>query len=652
MYQTLWTKLNVNKIKLKISEETFTNNITLSTEVLRFFLNRDLVRGERFEISLIFQDVRYNSCIERNTTNRPMIELTGGFRRILSTYIEKHKCEGIVFDKINNTTYEVTLVKENVEEEIVVNETVSTEEIEVNTSLIIKKTIINETDELNRIISKLSISSKEMVASGNQELDDFNEYLHVKKPIEEILIKKIDEVLNANHNQLLLLVGNVGDGKSHLLSYFNKKYPDKMNQFHVHNDATESFDPSKDSIETLQEHIFDKLENGSNQKIILAINLGVLSNFILRCSEIYPQFTSYIQKSGVLEKTHQDILGQSVYHIVSFSDYKMFELTNEGPKSYFITTLMNKIFDMTEENPFYNAYLKSSKETIISKNYQLLMHNPTIRENVVQLIIRALIENKKMLSTRELLDFIYVMLSNEDDLQNTLFESQNLNSELMTLTRKYDPLLERSIDDELKFINESKVNKVKESKLKSEYRLERIQSENYMINKSYLKFMKILYEYFSGNILSIGQFSTNTIKCIRLWNGDAKEGRIFIDTMLGNYKIAVPYELRSVRKAGIQSRSMDNEDVEKFNYSFDLLYEVGGKKVTLAVDIHLFVLIEKMSNFYRPTKIDRESAILFIETVDEITKKLNETAKEVILYNRDTLEELIIEDSWDTLVLR
>ena len=80
-----------------------------------------------------------------------------------------------------------------------------------------------------------------------------------------------------------MLSGSVGDGKSHLLSYMKYKHPDLMENFSIHNDATESFDPNLTAIETLNkvlEPFSDENINESNEKLILAINLGILSNLM------------------------------------------------------------------------------------------------------------------------------------------------------------------------------------------------------------------------------------------------------------------------------------------------------------------------------------------------------------------------------------
>ena len=131
-------------------------------------------------------------------------------------------------------------------------------------------------------LSKLSASSKEVVESL-EEMDCFKRYMHVDRTIQHQLCEMIERSSEADGSQLILLCGSVGDGKSHLLSYLKSQNKELLDEFEFHNDATESTDPKLDEIETLQqvlEDFSDENINKSTKKLILAINLGVLNNFI------------------------------------------------------------------------------------------------------------------------------------------------------------------------------------------------------------------------------------------------------------------------------------------------------------------------------------------------------------------------------------
>ncbi|MBO3445274.1 DNA phosphorothioation-dependent restriction protein DptF [Clostridium sp. CCUG 7971] len=100
--------------------------------------------------------------------------------------------------------------------------------------------LIKELDKLNK-------ESKEAV-EGDRELSRFKKYMHVPRKIEKLFIDKVKEVANKDKGYIIILVG---DGKSHLISYFRTNYPDLYDNFQFHTDATESYHPKKTDIETL-----------------------------------------------------------------------------------------------------------------------------------------------------------------------------------------------------------------------------------------------------------------------------------------------------------------------------------------------------------------------------------------------------------------
>ena len=67
--------------------------------------------------------------------------------------------------------------------------------------------------------------------------------MHVNRDAQNELQGIILEANKDEKAQLILVCGSVGDGKSHIISYFKNKYPDVMGSFTLHNDATESLEP-------------------------------------------------------------------------------------------------------------------------------------------------------------------------------------------------------------------------------------------------------------------------------------------------------------------------------------------------------------------------------------------------------------------------
>ncbi|PTJ06342.1 DNA phosphorothioation-dependent restriction protein DptF, partial [Staphylococcus succinus] len=112
---------------------------------------------------------------------------------------------------------------------------------------------------------------------NSSEFNDFNAYIHVERPI-EFKLKNALKNLKAKNHGIILLVGSVGDGKSHLLSYFNKNNNELLDDVYIYNDATESNNPYRTAVQTLTEKL-ENYERGSLKKLIIAINIGMLHNF-------------------------------------------------------------------------------------------------------------------------------------------------------------------------------------------------------------------------------------------------------------------------------------------------------------------------------------------------------------------------------------
>lgn len=135
------------------------------------------------------------------------------------------------------------------------------------------------TNELNRL-RKSSSDSIDNV----EKFDGFKEYMHVTRTAEEDLKSILRKINLSGKKSLVLLCGSAGDGKSHLLSYLkNSDEENLIANYTVYNDATESSAPSMTAIQTLRVLLKDFRDTDlalPGKNIILAINLGVLSNFI------------------------------------------------------------------------------------------------------------------------------------------------------------------------------------------------------------------------------------------------------------------------------------------------------------------------------------------------------------------------------------
>ncbi|MEJ8553010.1 DNA phosphorothioation-dependent restriction protein DptF [Tepidibacter sp. Z1-5] len=297
-------------------------------------------------------------------------------------------------------------------------------------------------------LKKLKESSKEAVENLNS-FSPFKEYIHVKRKVQDELFHLLQKTNESNKSQLILVCGGVGDGKSHLISYFMKYNSDLMNNFEKHNDATESFEPQKTSIDTLNDVLDafsdENIEN-SNEKFILAINLGALNNFIdSEYKDRFKKLRKYVIEKGILESsiTDNSFDESSNFQFINFSDYHMYSLKEDGPRSEYIEDIINKITNDHKENIFYKSYknyclsCENKYKCPVKLNYEMLMKD-NIKSTVSTLLIEAIVKHKMIVSTRSLLNFVYDFIVNNNlDNMNTKELQKEISSLELIDTIKY-----------------------------------------------------------------------------------------------------------------------------------------------------------------------------------------------------------------------
>lgn len=269
-------------------------------------------------------------------------------------------------------------------------------------------------------LSKLKESSKEAV-EGLNTFSKFKTYMHVNRDVQDELQQIILEADQEKSAQLILVCGSVGDGKSHIISYFKNKYPDVINNFTLHNDATESLEPNKTSMDTLNDvldNFSDEKIETSSEKLILAINLGTLNNFI--DSDYGKRFTKlqkYVESKKILEKSivENKFDSSSNIQFINFSDYNLYTLKDGKVQSKYIKELVNKITNPSEINDFYNSYkencsiCKNKDKCPIKANYELISED-NVQNAIVDLLVQCIIKKKIIISTRALLNFMYDLI--------------------------------------------------------------------------------------------------------------------------------------------------------------------------------------------------------------------------------------------------
>nr|WP_303269607.1 DNA phosphorothioation-dependent restriction protein DptF [uncultured Clostridium sp.] len=269
-------------------------------------------------------------------------------------------------------------------------------------------------------LSKLKESSKEAV-EGLNTFSKFKTYMHVNRDVQDELQQIILAADKEESAQLILVCGSVGDGKSHIISYLKNKHSDVMSNFTLHNDATESLEPNKTSMDTLNDvldNFSDEKIGTSTEKLILAINLGTLNNFI--DSEYGKRFTvlqRYVEGKKILEKSivENKFDSSSNIQFINFSDYNLYTLKDGKVQSKYIKELINKITNPSEVNDFYNSYkencstCKNKDKCPIKANYELISED-NVQNAIVDLLVQCIIKKKIIISTRALLNFMYDLI--------------------------------------------------------------------------------------------------------------------------------------------------------------------------------------------------------------------------------------------------
>lgn len=550
-------------------------------------------------------------------------------------------------------------------------------------------------------ISKLSAQSTEGVESY-KGLNDFKKYLHVKRSIQDELVEMIEDANNGEGSQLVLLCGSVGDGKSHLLSYLNEEHKELLGEFHILNDATESHDPKWTELETLDNELKsfndDNIET-SNKKTILAINLGVLNNFLEAdfAKENYKKFNDFINKSNIF---NQDLISSSHksehFKLVSFGDYNIYELTEDGIQSFYIEELLNRIISKSNDNPFYQAYLKDKEEGIVNPfiiNYEILCKTG-VTKKITDLLVTSIVKNKKILGTRELLNFIYELMVpaivEEDNkniinilkeldnlLPNLIFNSDN-RCDLLRIISKNDPIKVRhkNLDKLLiklnividimpvlkEYFNEdsyimlseifkdkNNLNDLsqneKEKVIETIIRLLALSGKDevsYIFeDEAYKNFMKYLYYYNKGEVSGYKAIFEEVKTAIYNWNGSPKNKYIYLNKNLSNFKIAEEVDFKP-HKTGSCPKDKKMK-LERFKGNITLGYEAAHTKgvEVLELDYQLYKKMGEINKGYCTSKNDKEEAVIFMEFIEKMLSHGN-MEEELLVENKNDKKQFIL----------
>jgi DNA phosphorothioation-dependent restriction protein DptF len=555
---------------------------------------------------------------------------------------------------------------------------------------------------LKEALFPLKESSRSAIADADCEtFDEIKKFLHLERDIEWQLKSLLESVTKSNSKKLFFVCGNVGDGKSHLLASIRINRPELLADVKLHNDATESSDPSAtfiDELNTIFNPFSDQNVDNGNEKVVIAINLGTLNNFLASDTENrFSKLKKYVKDQNILELG--DILEckfeeDSPFQFVNFCDYHLFHLTKHGPESELIETAIDRV--TSPDGPFFKAY-EDQKAFFPDKcpicfNFETLQ-SPHIRKKLSSLLIQCIIQGEIIISIRALYNFIYELIvpidlepldtqatfaairkfTQEDFLRNILpnyiFSHPEL-SYIFKEIQKHDPAIRRGelVDDTIidlmvsdtpmrimaKYIplddinnNLSKIFKENTSTDNDINTFIRVAffwpktDFNLLNSQSYETYMALMFDWYSGAGNSLKPIYTLVQNAVTSWRGQAGNGKINID--IGRQQL----EYRTSQNIKMKPYpptppTSSTEKIKIFNTFLPIKFKVNGSDITLAVTYNLFSLVSKIKEGYRPTSLDHSNFIVFDEFVQNI-EMVAERQREVFFTESANRHQFILE---------
>lgn len=529
----------------------------------------------------------------------------------------------------------------------------------------------------------LSQHSVDSVQNG-KVFTNWDEYMHVDRPIETKLMEKMDEIDKVGGG-IVLLVGSAGDGKSHLISRI--KQMSNWGDRSFYNDATASSSPKKTAIDTLKEALVDyKDENlyKTSKKLVLAINLGKL-NALIDDEEFKKDYKEIVSSTLPIfddDDTTPPINTDRV-KVIMFTDEQVFEFFADSSSdipvaSDFLSNIMEKVVAETIDNPFYAAYTAdiasgvSPKDPII-QNYELL-RIPDVRNTIVQTIIEAIVRYKLIITPREFLDFLYSIIVyphyDEYKEKKDFFEallpsllycgSENM---IQKAISKLDPLKQSSTEHDkqlsvlftsysipptyltkqqtselpaelLKRTNEFYANNGRdiERTTKFVFRLKHLisyhtESEVY---KSYLALLKGI---FNKDVHKMKEIYDVVAKAIPRHYGSyyEKSNMVPLNIQGGRYRLFGSLQLKPEPVKSYHSESYKNE----FLMRFDMSWRFPDKPVSLRMDFQLYSYLNELNRGKLALSYENEKDLTFSRFVRRLVEKCN-CEQEITVVRSDT----------------
>jgi len=555
---------------------------------------------------------------------------------------------------------------------------------------------------LKEILFSLKESSKSAIADAESDsFDEITEYLHLDRIIEEQLREFLESVKKSDSKKLFLVCGNVGDGKSHLLASIRISQPRLLDGVILHNDATESSEPDAtfiDELNSLLAPFSDQNLTQGNDKIVLAVNLGTLNNFLLADEDNrFCKLKAYVRDNNILEvgeivKCQFD--EQSPFQFVNFCDHNLFYLTEDGSVSKIIETAIERV--VSSAGPFYDAYeeqkVRSPKNCPICFNFAMLQ-SEVIRKEISSLLVECIVRGEFSLSLRALYNFIYELIvpidleplgsqavtkrinsySSADLLNNIIpnyiFSHPEL-SPIFEQIQKLDPAKRRTetIDNTiielmvsatpsrvvsrylpLDVINDDFIQILHDSSpevayvntfIRTTYFLK--QPDTMLFQKTkYDSYMKLMFAWYSGDGKALKPLYKLVQHAIISWKGLTEQGQINVDIGRQQLRYRTSEEI-IIKPDPFDPPSVVTDNVNQFNPFLPVRFSTDGRQISLKVTYNLYALFCKIQKGYRTTSLDHSNFVVFDDFVQKVGKA-GEGHKKVFFTESSRKNQFVLE---------
>lgn len=559
-------------------------------------------------------------------------------------------------------------------------------------------------------LARLRKLSAESVDNTNA-FDEFKEYIHVERPVERELRNLLRKLNKTPQKRLVLLCGSAGDGKSHLLSYLKNIDSEKLlEDYELYNDATESSAPNLTSIDTLADKLQDYDDEhyliDDGKKMILAINLGTLSNFIE--SEKGKRFSAlkqYVDGNDIFDgfADVEPYEPTPVFHHINFSDYQMFTLRENGVGTDYLEALLEKVFNREDDNPFYETYKANENCTLCQRcpvrhNYEFMLKKQN-QKAIIDKIVEIIIKDKTIVSTREVLNFLYDILVHPEFSYNSfcgkitsdikylpeyiqyttpmlLYEYEGI-SMVIDHIKKHDLLKERKSNMDLEATRFHSLDNIEEAFLEATantpyellrtitdisvlggikpelkklvyrfiVRLKEIKGEyNEIQDKNrFSEYIRYLYYQSSLNENKLRKVYESTKKAIMHWNGHFESDYICIDETNEQYWVLEQLYLKSAIK---KANPIDDEEIMRFSTLLRLKYKKDNGTdedcADASIDYALYEMICDMSDGYRPTVQDKNRHADFVSFIQRLMEYGNKSSRITLIPKDINLDYKIV----------